>query len=83
MPAQTLRSSLSTPTPAVPLNGHYPKFLQGDSGSVWLLTAPKTGVIIHISARPQKAKHKLGYYSTRMNEAKMRPFTGSITLQAA
>lgn len=80
MPAQSMRSSISTPTPAVPLNGHYPKLLSGDSGSVWLVTAAKTGVIVHLSRSPQKAKHKLGYYTTRLNEAKMRAFAGTVNI---
>lgn len=80
MPAQNMRSSISTPTPAAPLNGYYPKLLQGDSGSVWLVTAAKTGVIVHLSAKPQKAKHKLGYYTTRLTESKMRAFTGTVNI---
>lgn len=83
MPAQSISSQISTPAPAVPLNGYYPKFLQGASGSVWLVTAPKTGVIIHLSNRPQKAKHKLGYYTTRLDEGKMSVFKGNISLVAA
>ena len=77
---QALRSSASNPSAAIPLNGHYPKLLQGNSGSVWLITAPKTGVLLHLSNRPQKAKHKIGYYSTRMNEAKMREYRGNVTI---
>ena len=83
MPAQSISSSITPATPPVPLNGYYPKFLQGASGSVWLLTAPKTGVIVHLSRAPQKAKHKLGYYSTRLNESKMTAYKGNITLVAA
>lgn len=62
--------------------GTYPKLLKGDSGSVWLMTAPRQGVIVHLSDRPQKAKHKVGYFSTKMVEDKMRPFTGEIKLTA-
>lgn len=80
MPAQSMRSTISTPTPAVPLNGHYPKLLSGDSGSVWLVTAANTGVIVHLSAKPQKAKHRLGYYTTRLVEKKMRAFAGTVTI---
>lgn len=89
MPAQSFRSTLGTgapaaaPAPAVPLNGHYPKTLQGDSGSVWLVTKPKTGVILYLSPRPQKAKHKLGYTSEKLNESKMRPYNGPITIQTS
>ena len=95
MPAQNIRSSLGgaaavmeAPKP-VPFNGHYPKLLQGKKsgtgrgdGSVWLVTAPKTGVIVYLSARPQKAKHKLGYYTTRLREEDMVPFTGNVAIAA-
>lgn len=60
----------------------YPVLLQGDSGSVWLVTAPKTGVIVHLSNRPQKAKHKVGYTTAKLVEAKMRPFVGKVELAA-
>lgn len=88
MPGQSLRSRIGgavAPTPAprpVPLNGYYPKLLQGDSGSVWLVSAAKTGTIVHLSGRPQKSKHKVGYYSTRLDEGKMRVFAGDITIGA-
>lgn len=82
MPAQNLRSRTSADA-AVPLNGHYPKLLRGDSGSVWLVTAPKTGVIVHLSSTPQKGKHKIGYYSTRLVEAKMRAHNSAVTIEAA
>lgn len=68
---------------AAPGNGYYPKFLQGDSGSVWLLNAARSGMLVHLSARPQKAKHKVGYYSTKLAEQKMRPYTGNIALNVA
>lgn len=90
MPGQRLTSNLgvaaraAAPAPApVPLNGYYPKLLQGNSGSVWLLDAAKTGVIVHLSDRPQKAKHYVGYRTAKLNESKMRPYTGPITLNAA
>lgn len=93
---QSIRSSLGyTPAPApapvvkpVPFNGYYPKLLKGvakrdgSGGSVWLVTAPRTGVIVHLAGRPQKAKHKLGYYTTRLKEADMVPFAGNINIAA-
>lgn len=72
--------STATSTRKVPGNGYYPKFLQGASGSVWLVTAPKQGVIVHLADRPQKAKHKVGYATSQLNESKMDPYTGQITL---
>lgn len=77
---QTFRSTASAATLAVPLNGYYPKLLQGDSNSVWLVTAPKTGVIVHLSDRPQKTKHKIGYSSVKLVEAKMREYKGTVTI---
>ena len=82
-----IRSTTPCAAPKVPLNGHYPKILRGRTkgdgtgGSVWLVTAPNTGIIINLAARPQKAKHKLGYYTTRLVEAKMDPYTQPVTLQ--
>lgn len=67
-------------TPPVPANGFYPKLLQGKSGSVWLVSAPKTGSIIQLSSRPQKTKHRLGYYTTRLVETKMTVFKGKVEL---
>lgn len=80
MPAQNIASRATAATPAVPLNGYYPKLLQGDSGSVWLVTGPKTGTIVHLSARPQKGKHKVGYSSAKLVEGKMKEFKGSVTI---
>ena len=83
---RVLSSTATDPAP-VPLNGHYPKILKGRTkrdgtgGSVWLVTAPKTGVIINLAARPQKAKHKLGYYTTRLDESTMDAYTQPVTLQ--
>lgn len=79
MPA--IRSTTTAPRAGVPLNGYYPKLLRGDSGSVWLVTEPKTGVIIFLSGTPQKGKHKVGYRSAKLNEAKMKPHTDPVTLQ--
>lgn len=96
MPGQTIRSFLGTPpaappvrAPEVPFNGYYPKVLKGRTkvdgtgGSVWLVTAPNTGVIIQLANRPQKAKHRLGFYSTRLVEHKMVAHNGVITIQAS
>lgn len=75
-----VKSTVIGATPVVPLNGYYPKLLSGKSGSIWLVAAPKTGTIVHLSQRPQKTKHKLGYFTTRLDEAAMAPFKGSLTL---
>ena len=77
----TVRSTTAASAPKTPLNGYYPKLLRGDSGSVWLVTAPKTGTIVFLSARPQKAKHKLGYCTTKLDEAKMHVHNDPVTLQ--
>lgn len=82
MPGQNLRSSTAAPA-AAPLNGYYPKLLRGASGSVWLVTAPKTGVIVHLSGTPQKGKHKIGYYTTRLVEAKMSVHNNAVTISAS
>ena len=50
---------------------------------MWLITKPREGVIVSLSGRPQKAKHYLGYHSTKMVESKMRPFTGEVKLSMA
>lgn len=73
-----LKSSATGSAPAAAAS--YPKLLQGDSGSVWLVTGPKAGVIVHLSGRPQKAKHHVGYASGKLVEAKMRPFVGEVRL---
>lgn len=76
---------------ATPALAGYPKFMQGrQSGSVYLLSAPNTGTIVHLGGRPyvgpkaarkgNVSKHKLGYYSTRLREQDMAPFTGEVTL---
>ena len=80
----SLRSSVAGATPARDTSDrNYPKLLQGDSGSVWLITKPREGVIVSLSGRPQKAKHYLGYYSTKMVESKMRPFMDEVKLSMA
>lgn len=78
---------VSPPAPArVPANGYYPKLLQGavkrdgSGGSVWLVTAPKTGTIVQLASRPQKVKHRLGYYTTRLKEEVMVVFKGKVEL---
>ena len=60
----------------------YPRLLRGESGSVWLVTAPKTGVIVYLSPSPQKAKHHVGYSTVKLVEAKMTAFTGEVKLAA-
>lgn len=78
-----IRSSITQPSRSVPLNGFYPKLLQGASGSVWFVTAPKTGTIVNLSARPQKPKHKVGYSTHRLDESKMSVFNGEVKLSIA
>lgn len=87
-----LTSSITGAAPAVPMNGTYPKLLKGRAksrrnggtgGSVWLVTAPNTGTIVHLATSPQKAKHKLGYYSTRLVENTMDVFEGTVALKIA
>lgn len=82
-----IRSSVTGGAPA-PAAG-YPKLLQGPSGTVWLATGPSpkkvgrsTGVVVHLSSRPQKAKHHVGYTAAILNETDMRPFTGEVRLSA-
>lgn len=75
-----IRSSLagSSPTPVAP---SYPKLAQARvSGTVWLVTGPKTGVVVHAGPRAKDAK--VGYTSRKLVETKMVPFTGSLTLAA-
>lgn len=87
MPA--LKTTIPTRTPTVPANGYYPKLLQGDSGSVWMVTGPSgkrnrtRGVIVHLSNRPQKSHHKVGYVTDLINESKMKVFSDPVTLQFA
>lgn len=92
MPAQRLSNPapLGSTARSVPLNGYYPKLLQGASGSVWLVTGPSpgkrnraTGVLVGLSRTPQRSNHKVGFQSAILNEAKMTPYTGSITINAA
>lgn len=79
---------VGAPPAAVPANGFYPKLLQGRvkngrGGSVWLVTSAKTGTIVQLAVRPQKDKHKLGYYTTRLDETKMDIFRGKIELDGS
>lgn len=61
----------------------YPRLARGTkSGSIYLLTAPKTGVIVHLGEKPYKAKHKLGYTSAKLIERDMTPFSGSVEVSA-
>ena len=80
--AQRVRSSASGATPELPLNGHYPKYLVGESGSVWIVTAPKTGTLLVLGNQPFRNKTvDVGYSTTKLKEGKgLRPFHGSITI---
>lgn len=86
MPAQRVTSSATGITPAAPLNGYYPKYLKGDSGTVWLVTAPKTGVILALGTR-QPFRNKtvgVGYQTSKLKEhVGMAPYTGTITINVA
>lgn len=84
----------SSVTGGADANGCYPKLMKGNvSGSIYLLTAPKTGTVVHLGSNPWRgrkaqsrgtpSKHKLGYYSTRLVEADMTPFKGEIKLAIA
>lgn len=86
MPAQRVTSSASGVSPAAPLNGHYPKYLVGDSGTVWMVTAPKTGTIL-VLGRTQPFRNKrveVGYSTTKLKEhVALKPYVGTITLNIA
>lgn len=89
MPRLNATIPARAPTRVVPANGYYPKLLQGDSGSVWLVTGPSGkrdrsyGTIVYLSGRPQKASHKIGYHTDKINEAKMKVFKDPVTLAFA
>lgn len=60
----------------------YPKLMQAKvTGNVWLVTGPKTGVVVHVGPRAKDAKAP-GYTSSKLSEAKLAPFTGEVRLQA-
>ena len=86
MPAQRVSSRATGATPATPLNGHYPKYLKGDSGAVWLVTAPKTGVLLVMGGR-QPFRNKtvtVGYATSKLKEhVGMTPYHGTITIDVA
>ncbi len=85
MPAQRISGSATGATPTVPLNGHYPKFLKGSSGSVWIMTAPKTGTLL-VKGRSEPFRNKrvdVGYSTTKLKESVMEAYTGTITLHVA
>lgn len=85
MPVQSIRSSATGVAPAIPLNGHYPKWLQSDAGNVWLVVAPKTGVLLVKAAEPFRNKHvEVGYTTTKLKEGVgLRAYRGQITLNIA
>lgn len=85
MSAQSIRSSAIGANPAIPLNGHYPKWLQSDSGNVWLVVAPKTGVLLVKASEPFRNKRVgVGYTTTKLKEGVgLRPYRGEITLNIA
>jgi hypothetical protein len=74
-----VRSSTTGSAAAVP--SCYPKLLQARvSGNVWLVTAPKTGVVVHVGPGAKDAK--IGYTSRKLVEAKLAPFSGEVKLAA-
>ncbi len=78
------------PAPVAPAQPVY-KLYQGTSGSVWLVNGPgarsaksgqmSRGVLVGLSARPQKAKHHIGYVSEKLIVSDMREFTGHVELR--
>lgn len=76
-----IRSSIGGSAP-VAAASIYPRLMQAAvSGNVWLVTAPKTGVVVHVGAAARDAKGP-GYTSRKLVETKLRPFTGEVRLQA-
>lgn len=78
-----IRSSLAGSAPAASSRApsFEPRLVQARvSGTVWLLTAPKSGVVVHVGAGARDAK--IGYTSNKLAEAKLAPFSGSLTLAA-
>lgn len=85
MPAQRITASATGQSPAVPLNGFYPKYLKGSSGAVWLMTAPKTGVLL-VKGRTEPFRNKsvaVGYATTKLKEGVMEAYHGTITINVA
>lgn len=85
-----IRSSLAGSAPAASSRApsFEPRLVQARvSGTVWLLTAPKSGVVVHVGPRAQRSKGQtvdchVGYTSNKLAEAKLAPFSGSLTLAA-
>lgn len=74
-----IRSSINGSASAA--SSAYPKLLQARvSGNVWLVTAPKTGVVVFVGSRARDAK--IGYTSRKLSEAKLAPFSGEVRLGA-
>lgn len=74
-----IRSSVTGAS--APVASSYPKLLQAKvSGNVWLVTAPKTGVVVYVGRNARDAK--LGYTSRKLVEAKLASFTGEVKLAA-
>lgn len=91
MPRLTSRACGETPVAPVSRT-EYPQVLRAASGTVWLVTGPgdtkrngsqlHSGVVLHPSTRPQKAKHSVGYASRRLSFHDMRPHTGEVCVRA-
>lgn len=74
-----IRSSIGGSAPVA--TASYPRLAQANvTGNVWLITAPKTGVVVHVGPRARDAK--IGYTSSKLSEAKLAPFTGEVKLSA-
>lgn len=74
-----IRSSVTGSAAAA--TASYPKLMQAKvTGNVWLVTGPKTGVVIHKGASAKDAF--IGYTSTKLSEKKLVPFTGELKIAA-
>ncbi len=81
-----VRSSVGGSAVAAP--SCYPKLMQARvSGNVWLVTSPKTGVVVHVGANARRSRWQtkdchIGYTSAKLAETKLVPFTGEVKLAA-
>lgn len=75
-----IRSTASSST--APSTSGYPALYQGRSGSIWLMLSDREGVILHLSASPQKTKHHVGYRSHKMKVRDMAAYKGEVKLVA-
>lgn len=79
-----MRISTSVSGGAAAPTKSYPYLGQGDSGTVWLMTGPKTGTVVHLGRQPFSRKTvAFGYATGKLKESGLKPFNGQITLSAA